>query len=330
MNGPDIPAPLYGSTSAPPPPGSLTFGQILDRIFQLMRSNFRLFVSIAAAPAAGVIAFYALTIATVLSFVRPWQHRTPPEFHPPMGLMLPIFLFYLLMLAVYALYEPAASYAALQANAGVKATFGQAWAVAWRKAGRYIWLFVLRALIVALPIMVFAGSMAGTVAYSFVHAKGNVDPRVIVSVFPLLLLLYLASLVYAVLVMLRIVLAVPACVAENLSAWTAIRRSNRLTYGARGRIFLLGLLLYAFAYIAVMLLELVVFFFVAVGMLVAGLAHLAMVPWGFVGIGILAVIALCAFFVFVACISAVSCTAIVVVYHDQRLRKESGAPASAA
>jgi hypothetical protein len=51
-----------------------------------------------------------------------------------------------------------------------------------------------------------------------------------------------------------------------------------------------------------------------------------MVPWGCVGIGILAVIALCAFFVFAACISAVYSTAIVVVYHDQRLRKESSTP----
>jgi hypothetical protein len=182
----------------------------------------------------------------------------------------------------------------------------------------------------ALPIVVLEGLIGGIIAYSFVHGKGNCDPRVIVTVFPFLMLLYLGSIVYAILILLRIVLAVPACVAENLSAWASIRRSNQLTQGARGRIFLLGLLLYAFAYIAMMALELVVFFFVAIGMLVAGVAHVTMVPWGCVGIGILAVIALCAFFVFTACILAVYSTAIVVVYHDQRLRKESCTPASGA
>jgi hypothetical protein len=331
MNEPGIPAPLYVSTSAPPPPGSLTFGQILDRIFRLMRSNFRLFVGIAAAPATAILALYAVMIATFLSILRlPYAHR-PPQLPPMMGWMFfAIFLFDLLLIVIYALYEPAASYAALQANAGVKATIGEAWAVAWHKAGRYIWLAILRSLIVALPIMVLAGLIGGTVAYSFVHAKANGDPWVFVSVFPFLMLLYLGAIVYAVLVMLRIVLAVPACVAENVSAWAAIRRSNQLTCGARGRIFLLGLLLYAFAYVAMMLLELVVFFFVAIGMLVAGLAHITMVPWGLVGIGVLAVIVLCAFFVFTACISAVCSTAIVVVYHDQRLRKESSTPAHGA
>jgi hypothetical protein len=147
MDEPGIPAPLYISTSAPPPPGALTFGQILDRIFHLMRSNFRLFVGIASVPAAGIAAFYALMIAAVLSVVKPWQQPTSiPALSTMCWILGVVFIFYLLLMAIYALYEPAASYAALQANAGVNATFRQAWAVAWHKAGRYIWLSILRLL----------------------------------------------------------------------------------------------------------------------------------------------------------------------------------------
>ena len=131
MNEPGTPSPVYAPTAAPWPPGALTFGQILDRIFHLMRSNFRLFVGIASAPAACFIVFYALLIATMLRIFKPWHPQALPAAFPMMGwFFAAIFVFYLLILLVCALYEPAASYAALQANAGVKVTIGQAWAVA--------------------------------------------------------------------------------------------------------------------------------------------------------------------------------------------------------
>jgi len=330
MNGPGIPVPQYLSTAAPLPPGALTFGQLLDRIFSLMRSNFRLFVGIAAVPVAGMAAFYALIIAIVVAVIRPWQHPEPAEILPMLGRMFAaVFVVYLLLMVIYALYEAAGSYAALQANAGVRVTFGQSWAMAFRKAGRYIWLAILRTLIVGLPIMVVAGLIAGTVASWIVHAKGNPDPIVILRVFPLFALLYLGSAVYAILILLRIVLAVPACVAENRTAWASICRSNQLTRGARGRIFLLGLLLYAITYVAMMAVELVVYLFVILALAVGAVAHLTIDPWGFVGIGILVVIFLCGLFAVMASIAALYCTAIVAVYHDQRLRNESIAAAPA-
>jgi len=236
-------------------------------------------------------------------------------------------LFYLLLMVVFALYEAAGSYAALQANAGVKAAFGQAWAVAWRKAGRYTWLAILRASIVCLPIVFVAGLAVASFAYAFAHAKGSGGPGAFLSLIPLLVLLYLGALVYAILALLRIVFAVPACVAENLSAWKAVCRSNQLTQGAKGRIFLIGLLLYAVIYVATMVLEFVALFFVVIGALVGKLAHLTMVPWGWIGIAVLAAIAICAFLLISACIWAIYSTAIVVIYHDQRLRKESSASA---
>ena len=331
MNEPGIPAPVYISTAAPLPPGALTFGQILDRIFHLMRSNFRLFVGIAAVPSAGMVVLYALMMAAMLWIVKPWHPQMPPHVFPMMGwFFAAAVLFDLLILVIYALYEAAASYAALQANARVKVTFGQSCAFAWRKAGRYIWLAILRAVIVALPIMIIASLVAGSAVNAMMRSKGGFYPQAFFTVFPLLMLLDLGAIVYAILIMLRIVLAVPACVAENLSAWKSICRSNQLTQGARGRIFLLGLVLYAIVYVAVLALELAIFFIVAVGVLMGTLAHLAMVPWGWMGIGILALVFVCALWLWSACIWAVYSAAIVVLYHDQRLRKESSTPAPAA
>jgi hypothetical protein len=331
MNEPGIPAPLYISTAAPLPPGALTFGQILDRIFHLMRSNFRLFVGIASAPAAGMAVFNALMMAAMLLIVKPWHPQIPPPIFPMMGwFFAAVFLFDLLILVIFALYEAAASYAALQANAGITVTIGQSWAAAWRKAGRYIWLAILRALIVALPIMIVAGLIAGSAVYAVMRSKSGCVPQTFFTVFPLLMLLDLGAVVYAILIMLRILLAVPACVAENLTAWRSICRSNQLTQGARGRIFLLGLVLYAIVYVAVMVLELAIFSIVAVAVLVGAVVHLTMVPWGWTGIGILAVVFVCALWLWSACIWAVYSAAIVVVYHDQRLRKESSTPAPAA
>jgi hypothetical protein len=64
--------------------------------------------------------------------------------------------------------------------------------------------------------------------------------------------------------------------------------------------------------------------------LVGAVAHLPMVPWGWTGIGILAAVLVCALWLWSACIWAVYSAAIVVIYHDQRLRKESTSPAPAA
>ena len=330
----------FPSPSVPPAPasvaaprGPMTFGQILDRIFQLMRANWRLFVGIALAPAAGIIAYYAVVIAAFFPALKPLILQQQPH----LSLMTMVWfavtyvLGIVLMVVIYALYEPAAVYAALEANAGTRVTIGKAWAVAWRKAGRYIWLAILRALIVMLPIMVFGGVIAGTVGISLARGQGGSNPYAMIMLFPLLMLFYVGAMVYAVLVMLRLVLAVPACVAEDVSAWTAIRRSNQLTYGAKGRLFLLALLMYAIAYAAFLVVEMAIFFVGAIAVLVGMALHLTMAPWGYIGIGVAAVVFACAYLLWMACIAAAYSTLFALVYQDQRLRMEgvAAAPVSA-
>jgi hypothetical protein len=307
-----------------------TFGQILDRVFRLMRANWRLFVGIALVPGTGMIAYFGVMFAALVPVLKPLFLQQPPHFSLTTIVWLSAAYIFgvILMIVICALYEPAAVYAALQANVGTLVTFRKAWGVSWNKAGRYIWLAVLRALIVMLPIVVFAAVIVGTVGLAIARGVRS-NPYEAMAVPPLFMLLYVVSLVYAVLVMLRLVLAVPASVAEDLSAWMGIRRSNQLTNGAKGRIFLLCLLIYAIAYAAFLVAEVVIFFLGAIVALVGMMLHLAMSPWGYIGIGVGAVVFICAYLLWMACIAGAFCTLFAVVYRDQRLRKEGVAGAQA-
>jgi hypothetical protein len=312
------------------PPGAMTFGQILDRTFQLMRANWRLLMGIALVPGTGMIAYFGVMFAAFFPVLKPVILQQPPHF----SLMTIVWfaaayiLGVILMVLICALYEPAGVYAALEINTGRQVTFRKAWGVSWSKAGRYIWLSLLRALILMVP-MLAVGVIVGTAGLSMARGRGGMDPSLMIVIFPLFMLLYVGAIVYAVLVMLRLVLAVPACVAEDVSAWKGLRRSNQLTYGAKGRIFLLFLLIYAIAYAAFLVAEVVLFFLGAIVALVGMMLHLTMAPWGFVGIGVGAVVFICAYLLWMACIWAAYTTLFAVVYRDQRLRQEGVAGAQA-
>jgi hypothetical protein len=323
---PSLPTAPPSGTALPgtAPRGSMTFGQILDRMFQLVRANLRLFVGIALAPTAGIIVYFGVMLAAFFPVFKPVLLKQQPNLSPMTiaWLFAAYILGIILMIVIFALYEPAAVYAALEANTGTRVTFRKAWGVAWSNAGRYIWLSLLRALIVMAPILVFGAVFVGSVGLSLAHGRIGTDPSAMMAFFPLFMLFYLGAMVYAVLVLLRLVLAVPACVAEDVSAWQGIRRSNQLTHGAKGRIFLLALLIYAIAYAAFLVVEMVLFFLGAIVALAGMLLHLTMAPWGFIGIGVGAVIFLCAYLLWYACIWAAYTTLFAVVYHDQRLRLE--------
>jgi hypothetical protein len=325
---PSLP-PAPSAVSAPP--GSKSFGQILDRLLQLMRANWRLFVGIALVPGAGIIVYFGVMFAAFFPVLKPLMLHQTLGFSPMAiaSLAVAYILGMTLMIVISALYEPAAAYAALKANTGARVTFGNAWAVAWSHAGRYIWLAILRALIVMAPILVIGVLFVGSVGLSLAHGRAGTDSSAMIGFFPLIVLFYLGAMVYAVLVMLRLVLAVPVCVAEDVGAWQGIRRSNQLTRGAKGRIFLLALLMYAISYAAFLVAEMVIFFLGAIVALAGMLLHLTMAPWGYIGIGVGAVVFLCAYLFWIALIAGAYQTMFAVVYQDQLLRLEGAAAAQA-
>ncbi len=334
MNEPGIPTPTYVSTSAPLPPGALTFGQILDHICRLMRAHWKLFFGIASVPAAAIFLFTAAVVNFEAKIIRTLMAGNPisPSAFPPY--FIAIFLIgEPLLLLVCALYLPAAIHAAVQADRGATATFREAYRAAWSHFGRYLWLLILWTIYLLVPFVVLAAAVAGGTAFTWMHhPPGDTSisnfPFILI---PVIVLTYLCVIAYSILIALRFSLAFPASMEEDLTARAALRRSAQLTRGSKGRIFLVILVVYAAVYAVQLVCMLVLGVVASLVALGAMLAHVAVGSTAFfilVGLGVLGYVV--AIVVTVLLVYSALTTALAVLYHDQRRRKESTSPVPAA
>jgi len=325
------PLPPYPQTPASPPYGHvfpLTFGQILDRIFRLVRSHLRPFLAIGVFPIGVLFAFYAaffggLYLAGVFK-----QPQAQPNIAVMLSVVLPLSLLFIpAMFVMYGLYYGASTYAAVQADNNVNITVGEAFSHAWGKLGRYVWLMVLRSLIVAIPIFLVALAVGvGGLILGLIPKGGNPNPAALFFLIPLVILFYLGAIVYAVLMSLRLSLAFPACVQENLTAMQAIKRSGVLTHGAKGRIFLILLVIYAISYVAVMILYAVGLFAFAIAAL-AGAGHASLTSPITIALAVAGVLVLLALvLLWSAALMAAYSIAFAVFYRDQCLRMQGPPP----
>jgi hypothetical protein len=306
----------------------MTFGQILDRTYRLMRAHWRLFLGVSAVPAVTILAFITVWAIFVFKMFGPlWAAKSSGIGAVAGGIPLlfsAVFLIgYPIMLAIYALYLPAAAFAATQADRGVVVTFRQAYSVAWSRFGRSLWLMILCILYIVVPFTVIA-ALSGVGAALMHYAAGvGASPGSAFFLIPLLALLYLAILVYSVWITLRFAVAYPACVEEDLTAWASLKRSASLTRGAMGRIFLVLLVVYAIVYALELVCILVFLALAAVVGLIAFSAHVAAGSAAFfilVGLGVLVYMLIIAAYVLLS--YAAFTTSLAVIYHDQRLRKD--------
>jgi len=325
------PLPPYPPAPGMPPFGHvlpMSFGQILDRIFRLTRANIRPFLIIGVFPLVVVIAFEAVFFGGLFlagAFHGPAAVQDPTA---ALWIMIPEFLLFLpIMFVVYGLYYGASAYTAVQADHGMKVSVGEAFRHAWSKLGRYIWLYFLRALIIAIPIAIVAFLVAvgalllGLIPAMATHGE-NPDPALLFFLIPLGIIFYIGAFVYAIIMSLRYSLAFPVCVHENITAGQALKRSGKLTSGAKGRIFLMALVIYAIGYAAEMILFAVGMFMFAIGALLVGgnpQAHLVLtITLAVIGGLVLLVL----FFVWIALLMAAYSIAFAVFYRDQCLRKD--------
>ena len=308
----------------------MTFGQILDRTYRLMRKHCRLLLGIASVPTIALVVFTGALVGSMFAALGPQltSGSAIPATPPPLFFGV-ILLFYPVILLVYALYLPAAFFAATQADRGVVVSLRQAYEVAWSRFGRSVWLMVLCMLYLVVPVMVIA-VLIGVGAALMQHGTATgAGPAYAFFLIPLLVLLYLGILVYSVLIMLRFAVAYPACIEEDLPARMALKRSASLTSGAKGRIFLVLLVVYAVVYAVEIVCILVLVAVAAIVAFVAVSAHVTVGSPAFfilAGTGVLAylmVIGVCILLSYAA-----FTTALAVLYHDQRLRKDVLAPAA--
>lgn len=315
--------------SAPVFYAPMTFGQTLDRIYHLMRAHLRLLLGVAAVPAGVIVVFCVAIMCSIIPTVLlQIREQTPgvgsvAAFSPWFWVLIAIF--YPILLAVLALYLPAAIFAATQADLGVTVTVKQAYGAAWSHFGRYLWLMILCVLCLLLPILVL-GALIGIVAVLL--GLGHANPAASFFLVPLILLFYLAILIYSVVVMIRLAASIPACVEEGITAWAAIQRSLLLTRNSMGRVFLVVLVVYAIVYAAYLVSILLLLALGALVGIVAMAAHVTVGSVAFivlVGIAILVYLAI--FLAYILLIYSAMTTALAVLYHDLRKRLDNAAPA---
>jgi hypothetical protein len=308
-----------------PPYTPKTFGQILDRVFRVLRANFGLFVGIAAVPGLTMFLTYGMGFAAIDPlFISAIKGGKPEEiFHLiaiSSALFIPIMLVHLLVIAIYL---AAASYAAVLADCGTRVSFGDAYRVACARMGRYFLLALaiyavsfLPALLLELPVLVSSALMGA-------H-KTAPNPMFVLMV-PVLFTLIFAAFVAGALIALRLSLAFAASVFESLGVRDAIKRSWILTRGALGRIFLVALIIYVAIYIATMVLLLGAVAVGAIGILLFG-------PHGHPSPQAVMSLAIGAILLYVGLIAIITTgtwasftTAFGVIYNDQRLRVDGPA-----
>jgi hypothetical protein len=145
------------------------------------------------------------------------------------------------VIAVAALAAAAMPYAVSRDYLGEKTTIREAYKAVWRHGWRYSWLLILEGLIIgAAPLAAWIGLVVITAsAAAFAHLSGFGGGALFgLAAF----LVFIALAVYFFWMLLRLSLAFPACVVEQIPATRALQRSSTLSKGTKRRIFLLYLL----------------------------------------------------------------------------------------
>jgi len=225
----------------------MTLSEILDRTAQLYRENFQLFAGIFSLYAAVTLVFGLLQIG--LGVVLQ-QHDMTKQL-----LWVTITVGGVGILALFLLYGAAAaaiSRAVAWVHLGEPATIQGAYRSILPRLGRYLWLMTVTAFVVYLPLALLYGGFFGLLLYKGLAQgaqKGAaIDPHTAATVAIAGLIFFVLLIpvgIYTVIMSLRYSLALPACVVEDLKATKALRRSVDLSKGAKGRIFVLGLLVAA-------------------------------------------------------------------------------------
>lgn len=250
----------------------LTLGELLDRAIQLYRRHFGLFVGIAAAPYLGLLVIQL--IPRVLGVYTPATARPNPLALATMAPALTLWFLGLEVAAIVALaYAMGATvWAVSRLHLGESTSIGRSLGEMKAHVAGVAFTMIAVGVVSVLPIIVIAGLLFLTPGLRAMGGGAALATGLVA------FLLMIAAVVWAVWSWLRLAIAVPALVLEDLGLIAALRRSAALTKGYLGRVFLLYLLTMAleFALAGV---------FAVMALLVGGVHHPAMGVWAAWGVG---------------------------------------------
>jgi hypothetical protein len=266
----------------------LTTGELLDRTFSIYRNNFILCAGIAIlAPALKLI----LDLSQAAVGVNPTRALNT-------SVLGSYFLFLVVYIVGAVLSSAATVYAVSMVHLGKTATIADSYKSIGRYFGRLLLLVVLITLI-----------MVGIAMLVVLPAVLSVAMRDLAALFGILALV--GGLVAVVLIVhfyARLSLSMASCVLEKVGSIQAIRRSSLLSKGATGRIWLILLL---------------------TGIISAALSFAITVPLVAVAtashmtVFVTTVLLVSGQFVATTLAAPIATVAMVLVYYDQRVRKEA-------
>jgi MFS family permease len=211
-------------------PSSL--GEILDRTAQMYRSHFMLYFGIAAM-AASTVLIPKLIGYLLLSF---YTHGNATQF-AGISVLISSFMS-LISLLPMALSMAAIAHAVATNYLGRVTTIREAYSSIRRRWYRYILILLATYCYSFAPFFV----AVGVVAAVSVAVRTSFSRNLVVAMLVVVILLALFAAFWW---MLRWALAIPASLLEDLKVHRSLKRSALLTKGARGRIFVMLLLVLA-------------------------------------------------------------------------------------
>lgn len=295
----------------------LSLGEILDRTAELYRNNFLLF--------AGTSAIFAcVMLATQMVVLGCDDLMGYPNVASNLQWVLAVLSVLQMIVILLAAGLSIAAFNRMVAwvHLGEPASIRAAVSSVLPRVRTYLWLMInvgtrawgpIWVLYIVMFAILFAVMPSGWLTNPSVMQQPHaVDPRKMLEVgaaFLVLGPLFIATSVYGILMSLRYSLAMPVCVVENVAAGPAIKRSIELTKGARGNIFVLGLLVGAIKIGLGMLLGFPLIFF--------AVKHVGKPA----PIGLMALTQIASFLINTF-IGPIYSAGITLFYYDQRVRKE--------
>jgi MFS family permease len=296
------PSPYQNVVAAPAvgPPAyelrPLTLGELLDRTFSLFRSRFWLFTGIAASAAS-----IELVIAGAGRVILHHYSTNPQVLYT--GALGVTYLASFIYFFFYCITQAATCWAMSEVylnrrasiSSSLRAVRGkwyawigialwQAWSAAWPFLALFIPFIILATLKVGMASF-------GGVFFGF-----------------LVILLMIGAVVYGAIAYIRNSLAIPAKVVEGMTVRKAMRRSKDLAEGAKWRIFVLGLIVWALMFVA--------------GVLQAPFAMMTLIAPGKSHI-ISEMVSLLIMFFARSVVTPIASIGLCLIYFDQRVRREA-------
>jgi len=282
----------------------MTTGQVLDRTFNLYRSNFVLFFGIALLPPALMMLMQLAQVSMVplLGMQSVWAGGAMA------AAGIGVLVFFIAWIVGYAIAQAATVFAVSAVHLGRETSIRDSYSKVRGRFGRILNVVLsvsIRAIGGAIVLGLAAAALIGF--STAILPKGSAAATVLVAV--VAIVLGVSAFGVAMYYLLSYAVAVPACVLEDIKARAALKRSAYLTKGDRRRIsvifFLVGVLNYIFVFALV---------FPAVFLAAAIAPQNPMVAQ---------VMNVLASFLAGALSGPIATIAMSLVYYDERVRKEA-------